>query len=732
MLSTRGLAKFSARRPWLMVASWAVLFVVSLGIVAALLDDVLTTQWSFLSNPEYEHGRRLLEDRLRGPEHASETIVVRSSGLTVDDPEFREFAQALTAEVVALGPDVVLHNEGVPQVLSPFIAPVPDLVSDDRRTVLIVVRMAGDVDEASRTIGALHEIVDRAGANSSFSVQITGDATVSNDFIELSQDDLIKGEAIGIPIAVIVLLLIFGSVVASLIPTVLGLVSIVVALGAASLFGLATDLTVFVTNMVTAMGLAVGIDYSLFVLERYREERRGGLERLDAIERAGATASRAVFFSGMIVVLALAGLFFVPTDFFLSMALGAILVVVVAVMASLTLLPAILGILGDRANALSISTPFRRISPSLGSGHNRFWPRVAAAVMRYPALSLVLSVAVLAAAAVPFLDMETGLAGVTTLPDGARSKDGFYAVEGQFELGLLAAVEIVVEGDIDSQPVQESISRLRESLLAEGVAMGPPILVSEDRDLALLSVPPEADAWSERSVAQVRRIREEHIPAAFAGADARVSVTGFSAKSADFTDTTSRLRPVVFAFILTLSLVLLTVVFRSIVVPLKAVLMNLLSVAATYGLLVLVFQKGIGADLFGFQQVDVIESWLPLFLFAVLFGLSMDYHVFLLSRIRERFDYSGDNRESVAFGIVSTGRIITGAALIMVVVFSGMASGEVVLMEQLGFGLAVAILLDATIVRTVLVPSAMQILGDANWYLPPFLRWLPDVRVESE
>jgi RND superfamily putative drug exporter len=191
-------------------------------------------------------------------------------------------------------------------------------------------------------------------------------------------------------------------------------------------------------------------------------------------------------------------------------------------------------------------------------------------------------------------------------------------------------------------------------------------------------------------------------------------------------------RPVVFAFILALSFVLLMVVFRSIVVPLKAVLMNLLSVAATYGLLVLVFQKGVGADLFGFQQVDVIESWLPLFLFAVLFGLSMDYHVFLLSRIRERFDYSGDNRESVAFGIVSTGRIITGAALIMVVVFSGMASGEVVLMEQLGFGLAVAILLDATIVRMVLVPSAMQILGDANWYLPRFLHWLPDVRVESE
>ena len=732
MLSTRRLAGYSVRRPWLIKGSWIAVFAVALVIAGALLEDVLTTQWNFINKPEYEQGRLLLEDQLRGPERANEIVVVKSTDFTVDQSEFREVVEELTVNIAALGSELVYYKEGVPQVLNPYLAPIPELVSEDRHAALIVIRMTGNIDDASRTIGELHRVVDEADTQSGFSVLVTGDATLSNDFVDISQDDLIKGEAIGIPIALLVLLVIFGSVVASIIPMVLGLLSIIVALGAVSLLGLALDLSVFVTNMVTAMGLAVGIDYSLFVLQRYREERRRGLDKLDAIDKASATASRAVFFSGMTVVLALIGLFFVPTDFFLSMALGAILVVVAAVMASLTLLPAVLGLLGDKVNRLSISPLFRQRGSADDDNEKGFWGRVAGTVMRYPLVSLVISTGLLLAAAAPVLDMHTGLAGVTTMPERARSKAGFIALERQFTLGLVSPVEIVITGQIDSQPVQDAIAGLMASLAAEGVSQQIPIQVSDDRKLALLSIPPASDAWSEQSIAQVRRIRDEHLPAAFAGVEAGVFVTGFTAKSLDFTDISNRLRPIVFAFVLGLSFVLLTVIFRSIVVPVKAVLMNLLSVGATYGLLVLVFQKGVGADLFGFQQVEVIESWIPLFLFAVLFGLSMDYHVFLLSRIRERFDHSGDNRESVAFGIVSTGRIITGAALIMVVVFSGMASGEMVTLEQLGFGLAVAILLDATIVRTVLVPSAMQLLGTANWYLPGFLRWLPDVRVEAE
>jgi uncharacterized membrane protein YdfJ with MMPL/SSD domain len=477
---------------------------------------------------------------------------------------------------------------------------------------------------------------------------------------------------------------VFGALAAAVVPIVLAVTSIVVALGLVSLLGLAFDLSFLVTNMVTMIGLAVGIDYSLFIVSRYREERAHGRDKLAAIAAAGATANRAVFFSGMTVVLALAGLLLTPTTVFRSIAAGAITVVLVAVAASLTLLPALLAVMGDRVNALRVPVLFRRRQQDLERTHG-IWARVARRVMARPTASLLLAGGVLAVVAVPLVGIRTGVSGISTYPDNIQSKQAFTVLSRDFSGGLTSPALIVVDGDVRSAAV----------------------------------------------TAAVRHLRSVVVPGAFDGVDARVLVGGQTAGFIDFFDLTHWYTPFAIALVLGLSFLLLVVVFRSVVLPLLGVALNLLSVAAAYGLLVLVFQHGTGADLFGFQQVDTIQAWLPLLLFSVLFGLSMDYQVFLLSRIQERHGHTLDTRDAVAFGLRTTGGIITGAAVIMVAVFAGFAAGRLVELQQTGFGLAVAVLIDATLVRSVLVPAAMRLLGRWNWYLPSWLGWLPQLPIEG-
>ncbi|MGH2587700.1 MAG: MMPL family transporter, partial [Dehalococcoidia bacterium] len=338
--------------------------------------------------------------------------------------------------------------------------------------------------------------------------------------------------------------------------------------------------------------------------------------------------------------------------------------------------------------------------------------------MRRPVISLVLASGVLLAAAGFSIDLDQGEVGVSALPDGLRSKEAFIVLQDEFGFGQDLPTVVVIDGQPDSEPVQAAIARLEAAVASDPAFATSELEVHSDANLAILRARLAGEAAGKQAMDAVRRLRAEHIRTAFDGVPARAIVTGETAGLVDLAAINDTYTPIVFAFVLGLSFVLLTVAFRSIVIPVKAILMNLLSVGATYGLLVLVFQKGVGAGIFGFQQVDVIQTGLPLFLFAVLFGLSMDYHVFLLSRIRERFMQTGDNNEAVAFGLRSTGRLITGAALIMVAVFSGFALGDLVALQQFGFGLAVAVLLDATIVRLVLVPASMRLLGDWNWYLP--------------
>jgi uncharacterized membrane protein YdfJ with MMPL/SSD domain len=352
-------------------------------------------------------------------------------------------------------------------------------------------------------------------------------------------------------------------------------------------------------------------------------------------------------------------------------------------------------------------------------------------VLRRPGLSLGLSVALLVALALPVLGLKIGTSGVTTLPDRFVSKQGFVALERDFPGTTTDPVDVVVSGGASSPDVSAAVERLRSTLATDDRFGRGEIQRSTDGEVALLLFPVKGDPSGDDAVTAVRELRADIIPKIFAGTNAEVLVGGTSSEQIDYFDSVVDPTPVVLAFVLGLTFVLLTIVFRSIVIAGTAVALNLLSVGAAYGLLVLVFQHGVGADLLGFQQADTIEAWVPLFLFSVLFGLSMDYQVFLLSRIKERYEQTRDTTDAVSFGVSSTARIITGAALIIVAVFSGFARGDLIMFQQMGFGVAVALLIDATVIRSVLLPSAMKLLGETNWYLPRWLQWIPRLDAEG-
>ena len=717
-LSTKTLASASARHPWRAIGAWVVVTVLAVVTIATLLGGSLTTEGAPTNNPESE---RADEVRLAAfppdPSTAvSDIVVIRSDQYTVDSPRFEAYVRSFVEddEISSLAAArTYLDDES------------GTLVSQDRHATIIPFALV-DEDETE----ALVEKVEGLDEESAFAVSVTGEETLDHDFNLLSQEDLENGELkFGLPAALIVLLLVFGAVVAGLVPLLMAIIAIIVALGLSALLAQYFELSVFLINMLTGMGLALGIDYSLFVVSRYREERGQERGELAAIEASGATASRAVLFSGSVFVIAMFGMLIVPNSIMRSLAVGAILVGIVSVAAALTLLPALLGLLGDKVNALRI--------PIVGRGayqasnpEGRFWGRIIRRVLRRPGLSLALSTGLLIALALPVFRMDIGTSGVSALPDRFASKQGFEALARDFP-GLTTDPAEIVVSNASGGGVEQALAELRTTLAADPRFGAGELERSADGEVAVLSVPVAGDPSASEATNAVRELRSEIVPEAFQGTDAEALVGGQSSEDIDYFDSVIDPAPYVIAFVLLLTFVLLTVVFRSVVVAGTAVALNLLSVGAAYGLLVLVFQEGVGADLLGFQQTDTIEAWVPLFLFSVLFGLSMDYQVFLLSRIRERFDQSRDTTDAVTFGVGSTARIITGAALIIVAVFSGFARGDLIMFQQMGFGVAVALLIDATIIRSVLLPSAMKLLGDWNWYLPSWLEWLPRVQVEE-
>jgi len=726
-MGLQGIALACARHPWRTIVAWIVLVVLAVFAIATLLS--LTTDGNPTNDPQSQRAKDLLAASFPPTVGAAMTdiVVVRSDRYRVRTPQFDALVRSLARDIRSA--------DGVDAVRSYLSSPDPALVSRDRRAAMVQFSEASD-DGIDHVVSVVHRANDQPG----FDVSVTGQKTIDRDFNKLSESDLQKGELrIGLPAALIILLLVFGSVVAGLMPLMITLPSIVVALGLVALLAQVFNLSIFVVNMLTGMGLALGIDYALFVVSRFREERGRGREQMDAIAATSATANRAVVFSGTTFVIAMFGMLIVPNSIMRSLATGAIVVGAVSVIASATLLPALLGLIGDGVNRLRIPF-FGRRSLEQSNPEGRFWGAIVRGVLRRPGLSLALAIAVLLAAASPVLGMHVGTSGVTALPDRFESSQGFAALQRDFPGATTSPVEVVVaKGATDSASLA-ALARLRTQL-ASDPRFGPGTIGrSQDRTVSVLAVPVRGDPSGDRAVAAVRDLRDHIIPRAFEGTDGEVLVGGTTSENIDYFDSVIGPAPWVIALVLGLTLVFLTVVFRSLVIAATSVLLNLLSVGAAYGLLVLVFQHGFGAGLFGFDQVDTIEAWVPLFLFSVLFGLSMDYQVFLLSRIKERYDElragarPGDDdptTQAVVFGVASTARIITGAALIIVAVFAGFASGELIMFQQMGFGVAVALLIDATIIRSVVLPSTMHLLGRRNWYLPHWLHWLPRMQVEA-
>jgi uncharacterized membrane protein YdfJ with MMPL/SSD domain len=711
---TERLARACSRHPWWTIAGWIVTLVLAFLCIAVLLPGRLTSEGGAAGNPEFRQAERI-EAKAFVPNAAHEqtdVVLVHSDRYTVDEPQFRRFVTNLAAQGRATGK--------ITNARSYYTSGEKSLVSPDRHATLIPI-VVQDVDD----IKPVNAVVERENGRSGFDVAIAGDNVRDNDFNELSQHDLKSGELqFGLPAALVILLLVFGSVVAGLTPLLLAILAIVVGLGLVAVVAQAWELSVFVVNMLTGMGLALGIDYSLFIVSRYREERGGGKSELAAIEGAGATANRAVLFSGSAFVIAMLGMLIVPNTVMRSLAAGAILVGIVSVIAALTLLPALLGLLGDRVNALRLPLV------SNAELEGRFWGGVVARVLRRPAVSLVLASAVLVAAAIPVFSLTVGTNGVSTLPDRFVSKRGYLALARYFPDAGADPVRIVVANDASTPAVRTALTRLRDRLAADPRLGRGSIRYAPNNEVAALDVPVRGDEAGTPAIAAVRNLRSKLIPETFAGTNARVLVGGRTAENVDYFDSVSDPAPYVFLFVLGMTFVLLTIAFRSLVIAAKALVLNLLSVGAAYGLLVLVFVKGVGNGLLGFSHVDSIEAWVPLFLFSVLFGLSMDYQVFLLSRVKERYDETGETGAAVAWGVSTTARIITGAALIIVAVFIGFAMGDLVMFQQMGFGVAAALLIDATIIRSVILPSAMVLLGRWNWYLPSWLRWLPRIEIE--
>lgn len=708
-LSPEALSTASARHPVRTLVCWVVALVVGFMVSGALLDSALTGDAELTNSPESVRAQELVEERL-GADTIGQVLILHSDDMVLDDEAFSARVNA----VLDAAPD-----HGVTNAVGPFDD--EGLIADDGHTVLVQLEFP-DVGEVEDHADDVNELIEIAGGNG-VTVRPFGMISLNEEISEIIDEDLAKGEAIGVVVALIVLVIVFGALVASLLPIMVAIFAIAIALGIAALVGQAFQLSILVTNIVTMMGLAVGIDYSLFVVSRYREERALGREKIDAITAAGSTASRAVVFSGFTVVIALLGMFIVPQSIFRSIAFGASLVVILAVAATLTLLPAVLSLLGDRIEK-------GRLRRHKVEGHP-FWDRVARAVMRRPVAWLSAGVVILVLLALPALGLRTGFSGIDSVPTDTESYRAFVELTRKFDGSRDAPIHVVVDGAVEDADVSTAIDDLI-SRTDDDAALGPAsIRLVPEQDLAIVSVPTAQNPNAPESLRAVERIRDDYVPDAFAGVDVDVLVGGEPAMSRDAVETTNRYTPIAIVFVLLLSFVLLMIVFRSIVVPIKALILNLLSVAAAYGVVVAVCQNGFATGLLGFRDVEVIESWLPLFLFSILFGLSMDYHVFLLSRIRERYDETGDNTDSVAFGIRNTGRIITGAALIMVAVFGGFALGRMADLQQVGLGLAVAVFLDATIVRAVLVPASMRLLGDKNWYLPSWLEWLPRIGIEG-
>ena len=652
-------------------------------------------------------------------QHASERVLFDSVSTRVTSPAFQAAIRDVIARISATG--------RVTQVRSPLDPGNANLISPTGRAALLEFAITGDVNSAAARVGPVLAAV-RAAAAAHPQIQIaeTGDATIMKAINDSVIRDLHRAEALSFPITLLVLLIAFGAVVAALLPLGLAVMAILAASGLVAFTSHLSGVTVQANSVMLLVGLAVGVDYSMFYLKREREERARGMPVLDAIETAAATSGRSVLISGLTVLLAMSGMFGTGNKVFYGIGQATMLVVAVAVAGSLTLLPALLGLLGDRVDRGSLP-PVRRLRRP--AGQSRVWTAILDRVLARPALTAVAATVVLVVLALPVLRLRTATPGVTDLPQGTAAVQTFERVQRVFPGGGTPAIVVVEAPDVTAPGVAAAGAAFERAALASG-QMNQPITVSVNpaHTAAIFSVPLAGAGEDATSMRALATLRDEVIPRTLGEVPGvQVAVTGDTAGTADFNALMGQRSVWVFTFVLLLAFLLLLVSFRSLVIPVTAVILNLLSVAAAYGVVVALFQWGWGQSLLGFTSVHSIASWLPLFMFVVLFGLSMDYHVFILSRIRESYDHLGHTGAAVAQGIKTTAGVVTAAAIVMVFVFLTFATLSMVQLKEMGVGLAVAVLLDATIVRALLLPAVMRLLGRRNWYLPRWLEWLPRV-----
>jgi len=699
------IAAWSARHRRTAVFGW-LLFVIAATALSAVIGTVEA------KNGEYGHGDSRRADEIIAaagfPDRATEMVLVESAALTADAPAFRAAVDATVAAVERTGQ--------VENVRS-------DAVSADRHALLVTFDLTGPADSAAERVGPVRDAVAGvARAHPDLYVAQTGGASIGEAIGKTLDADMHRLSMLSIPVTLGILIVAFGALLAAVLPMGLALTAFLGSLGLlalASRLAPAVDTTM---HLMLLMGLAVGVDYCLFYLRREREERARGAGPERALAIAAATSGRSVLISALTVIIAMSGMFLTQDATFVSLAVGTILVVATAGVGALTVLPAVLSKLGDRVDLGRVPGLYRR-----QSGGGRAWQVIMRTVLRRPARSATLAAVALLALALPLLGMRTAEEDITAMKNPAPAMASFLRVQSAFPGGAEPAVLAIRADDVTTPALTAAIDNLRTEAVATGRLHEPvTVEVSPDRTVAVVRVGLSGsgvDATSERAV---RTLRDQIVPRTVQGVDgAEVLVTGLSASSVDFNAALGRSVPLVFGFVLGLAFLLMLVSFRSLVVAFTAIVLNLLSVAAAYGLLVLVFQHGWGAALLDFSPVGSVTNWVPLFLFVILFGLSMDYHVFILSRIREGYDRGWPNKLAVSRGIRGTAGVITSAAVVMVAVFALFTTGSLVSMKELGFGLAVAVLIDATIVRAVLLPSVMVLLGDRNWYLPRWLGWLP-------
>ncbi len=707
------IGRWSARHRRAAVLGWLAFVLAALAVSALVPQGELTGAEQSLGAPA--QARQILDDN-GWEEPASEMVLVQRDA---DVPEAAATA-ALTDLVAALRATPEAAN-----VVSPLDG--APLVSEDGRSALVTLDIAGDPETADERLAPIQDAV-AAVADDHDGVRVEQFGGTSADLAlgDTLDEDFQRAELLSIPITLAVLLLTFGALVAAVLPLVFALTAFVGALGMLSLTSQIWHVDQSAQIVMLLIGLAVGVDYSLFYLKREREERAKGAGPVDALDIAAATSGRSVLISGITVVVAMAGMFLTGFSAFTGVASATILVVAISVAGSLTVLPAMMAWLGDRVEKGRVPFLRRRAEDRPG----RVWPAVLGVVLRRPLVAGLLAGAALVALAVPALSMDLRNESVNDLPQDLPVIQTYNRISAAFPGGPSPAEVVVEAPDVQAPEVQAAIADLRERALASGQMNDPIDVETNDAGtVAVVSVPLQGDGEEQASRDALATLEDDLVPATVGAVDGVTAVvSGDTADSVAFDELMAERTPWVFAFVLVLAFVLLLVSFRSVTIAVTAIVLNLLSVAAAYGAMVLVFQEGVGADLIGLERTDGIVNWIPLFLFVILFGLSMDYHVFILGRIREGHDRGLPTRTAVARGITSSAGTVTSAAVIMVFVFLTFVTLSMTSMKQIGLGLAIAVLLDATVVRAVLVPAVMQLLGDANWYLPRWLRWLPELR----